>query len=89
MEPIQYRYEKARHGETLTGSGNMFEMVVCIARQAQIVHERLKGRDPAAAAMFQAALINSFTDKDSPVWRGGTAVRDGIDLFIMRKGRED
>ena len=88
MEQIQYRYEKTQDGETMTGSGNLLDVVICITRQAQLIHERLKDRDPAAADMFRAALACSFADKDSPVWRGGTAVRDGIDLFIMRKGRE-
>ena len=88
MEQIQYSYEKTRDGETMTSSGNLLDVVVCITRQAQIIHERLKDRDLAAAAMFRAALVSSFADKDSPVWRDGTAVRDGIDLFIMRKERE-
>lgn len=89
MESIQYRYEKNRNGETMTSSGDLLDVVVCITRQAQIVHERLKGRDPAAAAMFRAALVSSFADKDSPVWRDGEKVRDGIDIFVMRKAMED
>ena len=74
---FEYKYEAGEQGVTLAGSGDLMDMVAHIARQAQIIHTRLRSRTAEAAASFRAMLGMLFVEPTSPVWEDGPNVRQG------------
>ena len=82
---FEYKYEAGEQGVTLAGSGDLMDMVAHIARQAQIIHTRLRSRNVAAAASFRAMLGMLFVEPTSHVWEDGPKVRQGIDFFSVTR----
>lgn len=85
---FKYKYEVGNDGETMVGTGDMLEIAVHIARQAQIVYSRMKSRDAEAAEMFRAAMIAMIARPDSLVWNDDVKIGTGIDCFTIKRGKE-
>ena len=85
MEKTKYRYETGSGGEIMESRGDLMEVVACIGRQAQIIYTRLKDRDRMAAQAFREMVGVVFADADSPIWQERADVRQGIDIFHMKR----
>lgn len=68
---FEYKYEAGEQGVTLAGSGDLMDMVAHIARQAQIIHTRLRSRNVEAAASFRAMLGMLLWTRQAPCGRTG------------------
>lgn len=83
---FEYKYEAGEQGVTLAGSGDLMDMVAHIARQAQIIHTRLRSRNAEAAASFRAHAGHALCGADKPRV-GGRAERAAGDRLLQRHTR--
>lgn len=85
---FKYKYEVGNDGEAMVGTGDMLEIAVHTARQAQIVYSRMKSRDAGAAEKFKTMMTVMIAEPNSPVWNDDVKIGTGIDCFTIKRGKE-